>query len=55
MAERQLMHVIMCEPTARVPPENLQTVQLQIEETAPDAGADGPGECPLELAARERA
>jgi hypothetical protein len=34
MAKRQLMHVVMCEPTARVPPEILQTVQQQLEETA---------------------
>ena len=34
MAERQAMQVVMCEPTARVPPEILQTVQQQLEETA---------------------
>jgi len=28
------MQVVMCEPTARVPPEILQTVQQQLEETA---------------------
>jgi hypothetical protein len=28
------MQVVMCEPTARVPPEILQTVQHQIEEMA---------------------
>ncbi len=34
MAERQAMQVMMCEPTASVPPEILQTVQQHIEEMA---------------------
>ena len=32
MAERQAMQVMMCESTANVPPEILQTVQQHIEE-----------------------
>jgi hypothetical protein len=32
MAERQAIHVVMCEPTASVPPEILQTVQRHLEE-----------------------
>ena len=34
MAERQAMQVVMCESTASVPPEILQTVQQHIEEMA---------------------
>ena len=34
MAERQGMQVVMCESTASVPPEILQTVQQHIEEMA---------------------
>jgi len=40
------MQVVMCEPTARVPPEILQTVQQQLEEDGPHLGADGPGGSP---------
>jgi len=34
MAERQPIEVVMCEPTLRVPPEILRTVQRHIEEMA---------------------
>jgi len=34
VVERQAMQVVMCESTARVPPQILQTVQQQLEETA---------------------
>jgi hypothetical protein len=34
VAERQAMQVVMCEPTARVPPEILRTVQQHLEEMA---------------------
>jgi hypothetical protein len=34
VADRQAIQVVMCEATARVPPEILQTVQQHLEETA---------------------
>jgi hypothetical protein len=34
LRERRAMEVVMCEPTATVPPEILQTVQQHIEEMA---------------------
>ena len=39
VAERRAMQVAMGEPTARVPPEILQTVQQQVEEIGRDLGA----------------
>jgi hypothetical protein len=46
------MQVVMCESTARVPPEILRTVQQQLEETARNLAEMDP-ETPLWTSLRE--
>src|SRR5439155_13400 len=43
VADRQPIQVTMCESTARVPPEILQTVQQHLEETARTLAQMDPG------------
>ena len=52
MADRKPIQVVMCEATARVPPEILQTVQQHLEETARTLAQMDP-ESPLWVSLRE--